>query len=230
MKIGGLQKMSLLDYPEKICAIVFTVGCNFRCPFCHNSALIAADTAEPLIAEDEFFSFLSRRVGRLDGVCVTGGEPLLQPDLADFLRRIKRLGFTVKLDTNGSFPERLEALLSESLLDYVAMDVKNAPEKYAKTVGITEISLNNIEISAKLLLDGDIPYEFRTTLVKEFHTPEDIRRIGRLLRGGKKYCLQNFSDSGRLTTNVPLNSFSEDEIMEMKRIADEFFQAVEIRS
>ena len=229
MRIGGLQKFSLLDFPEKIAAVVFTNGCNFRCPFCHNPTLVAETALTPHVPEEEFFTFLAQRIDRLDGVCVTGGEPLLQSDCADFLRRIKRLGFLVKLDTNGSFPEKLKAILAEHLVDYVAMDIKNVSEKYTATAGISESFIDNIHKSANLLLNGDIPYEFRTTVVREFHTIDDIGQIGRRLRGGRKYCLQNYRESGHLAADLPLHSFTEDEIMEMSRKAEEFFQVVEVR-
>ena len=229
MRIGGLQKFTLLDYPEKIAAVVFTLGCNFRCPFCHNPTLVMGEDAAQNVSEEAFFTFLAKRLGRLDGVCVTGGEPLLQKDCTDFLRRIKRLGFLVKLDTNGSFPEKLEAILDEHLVDYVAMDIKNSPEKYAETAGVFDTPLNNIKKSANLLLKSSISYEFRTTLVREFHTPNDLRQIGGWLSGGQKYCLQNFRDSERLANDLPLHPFSEEEIREMGRVAEEFFPVAEVR-
>ncbi|MDO4588030.1 MAG: anaerobic ribonucleoside-triphosphate reductase activating protein [Planctomycetia bacterium] len=230
MKIGGYQKISLLDYPEKIVAIVFTTGCNFRCPFCHNPSLIADNISGTQVSEDEIFAFLAKRIGRLDGVCVSGGEPLLQPDLAVFLRRIKELGFLVKLDTNGSSsPDKLQSLLDEHLVDYVAMDIKNSLKKYSKTVGISDINVQNIINNANILIKGDTSYEFRTTLVREFHFFEDIRDIGRWLLGAKKYCLQNFHHMTPLLSKLPLHSFSQEEIMAMKQIADEYFQLVEVR-
>lgn len=238
MKIGGLQKFSLLDYPEKICAIVFTAECNFRCPFCHNPSLVldAAALTEPPkqperpeIKEEEIFNFLSSRVGKLDGVCVTGGEPLLQPDIIDFIRRIHDLGFLVKLDTNGSFPDRLEAILNENLVDYVAMDIKNSEEFYPLTMGITKFSLNNVKKSANLLLVSDIKYEFRTTVVKELHTADSIHRIGRRLRGGMKYCIQNFKDAGNLLGAGTFHPLPPEEIADFKKIAQLYFQTVEVR-
>lgn len=197
MKIPFFQKLTLLDYPGKTAATVFTHGCNFRCPFCHNASLVARPAADE-VAEDEFLSFLSKRTGLLDGVCVTGGEPLLQPDIAGFLQKIKNMGFLVKLDTNGSFPEKLEALLKEGLVDYVAMDIKNAPEKYGETIGIKTPDFDKIKRSAALLPSLAPDFEFRTTAVKEFHTADDFEQIGKWLAGDSKYYIQCFKDSGDL--------------------------------
>ena len=199
MQIVGLQKMTLLDYPGKVACTVFLAGCNFRCPFCHNGELLAGE--QPVgITEEEFFSFLKSRVGFLDGVCITGGEPTLYPDLPDFIRKIKEMGYPVKLDTNGYRPEVLKGLLAEGLLDYVAMDVKNCPERYAETVGLPEVEIKRLEESISLLLSGNIPYEFRTTLVSEFHNQAAIRKMGEwlvsLAKGEKipKLFLQGFVD------------------------------------
>lgn len=227
MKIGGLQKFSLLDYPEKICAIVFTLGCNFRCPFCHNPVLVQGSNIA--IDEKEFFSFLSSRIGRLDGVCITGGEPLLQNDLIAFLRRIKQLELLVKLDTNGSLPEKLEPILKEGLVDYIAMDIKNSPEKYPETINNQNISINSVRESIQLILKSGIQYEFRTTLVREFHTRDDIHKIGQWLRGSLVYYLQNFRDSGNILDSRTMHSFSEKELVEMKTVAQEYFRSVFIR-
>ena len=180
MKIAGLQKLTLLDYPGKTAATVFTPGCNFRCPFCQNIDLVLPATQKdlPLLSEEDLFSFLNKRKGLLDGVCITGGEPTLQPDLAQFCQQIKEQGFLVKLDTNGSRPEILERLLSLGCLDYVAMDIKNTPTKYASTVGLAESKtfqiLEAITQSIHLLLQGTIPFEFRTTVVAELHDQETL--------------------------------------------------------
>ena len=186
MKIPYFQKLTLLDYPSKTAATVFTHGCNFRCPFCHNASLVERP-AEAEIDETEFFAFLEKRKGLLDGVCITGGEPLLQPDIADFIAEIKRMGFLVKLDTNGSFPDKLEALLTSGNVDYVAMDIKNSPEKYGETVGLATPPLDKIRASVELLKNGAIDYEFRTTAVKEFHTESDFLAIGKWLAGDSRY-------------------------------------------
>ena len=199
MKIAGLQKMTLLDYPGKVACTVFLSGCNYRCPFCHNSGLLEG-APEDVISQAELLSFLEKRVGLLDAVCVTGGEPTLQSDLPQLLKAIRALGYLVKLDTNGSNPRMLQALLEEGLVDYVAMDVKNCPGRYGETVGIPGKPLEKEEMSLRLLLEGRVDYELRTTCVEEFHTPEDIRAIGAWLEGlvpgvkPAKWYLQCFVD------------------------------------
>ena len=194
MKLGGLQKMTLLDFPGRVACTVFTVGCNFRCPFCHNSSLVAAPGI-PELSQDDFFAFLRKRQGLLDGVAITGGEPLLHPDMPAFLEKIRALGYAVKLDTNGAFPDRLRTVLEAGLADYVAMDVKNSREKYEQTAGVSGI-LPQVEQSAALLMAGKTPFEFRTTLVDEFHEPEDFTAIGRWIAGTERYFIQGFVDSG----------------------------------
>ena len=194
MRLGGLQKMTLLDFPERVACTVFTVGCNFRCPFCHNSSLVVCPEV-PELGRDAFFAFLRKRQGLLDGVAITGGEPLLHADLPAFLEEIRALGFAVKLDTNGAFPERLRAILEAGLADYVAMDVKNSREKYELTAGVSGI-LPQVEQSAALLMGGSTPFEFRTTLVDELHEPEDFAAIGRWIAGTARYYIQGFVDSG----------------------------------
>jgi len=198
MDIAGLQKLTLLDYPGKIAATVFTGGCNFRCPFCHNASLVLCADATQRITEDEFFNFLEKRKGLLDGVCVSGGEPLIQNEIVGFIEKIKALGFLVKLDTNGSVYSALKDLVEHGLVDYVAMDIKNSPAKYAATAGTTEEILPSINKSIAFLLSGPVEYEFRTTVVKDFHTKEDFTAIGEWVRGANKYYLQNFVDSGDL--------------------------------
>lgn len=194
MRLGGLQKMTLLDFPGRVACTVFTLGCNFRCPFCHNTPLVgSAGTAEYPI--EEFFRFLEKRRGLLDGVAITGGEPLLHADAADFIRRIRALGYAVKLDTNGAFPERLRAILDEGLADYVAVDVKNSPAKYALTAGVGGM-LPQVEQTVRLLLERGLDYEFRTTLVDELHEPADFAEIGRWIKGARRYFIQGFVDSG----------------------------------
>ena len=194
MRLGGLQKMTLLDFPGRVACTVFTVGCNFRCPFCHNSSLVLAPDV-PELCRDDFFAFLKKRQGLLDGVAITGGEPLLHPDMPEFLEAIRALGYAVKLDTNGAFPDRLELILRRGLADYVAMDVKNSPEKYELTAGVAGI-LPKVEQSVQLLLSGKTPFEFRTTLVDELHEPEDFAAIGQWIEGAERYFIQGFADSG----------------------------------
>ena len=194
MRLGGLQKMTLLDFPGRVACTVFTAGCNFRCPFCHNSSLVVSPAA-PELRQDDFFSFLQKRRGLLDGVAVTGGEPLLHPDMPEFLEKIRALGYAVKLDTNGAFPDRLRAVLEAGLADYVAMDVKNSREKYELTAGVAGI-LPKVEESVRLLREGNTPFEFRTTLVDELHEPEDFTAIGQWIAGTERYFIQGFVDSG----------------------------------
>lgn len=194
MRLGGLQKMTLLDFPGQVACTVFTVGCNFRCPFCHNSSLVVPANL-PELSQAEFFSFLQKRRGLLDGVAITGGEPLLHADLPAFLEEIRALGYAVKLDTNGAFPDRLRAVLEAGLADYVAMDVKNRREKYEQTAGVSGI-LPQVEESAALLMRGSTPFEFRTTLVDELHEPADFAAIGQWIAGTERYFIQGFVDSG----------------------------------
>lgn len=199
MKICGLQKLTLLDYPGKVACTVFLGGCNFRCPFCHNSELLGGD-AEPVMDEEELLSFLKGRRGMLDGVCITGGEPTLCSDLPNLLRRIKDVGYPIKLDTNGYRPETLRTLVEEGLVNYVAMDVKNGPDRYAATAGATELDLKRIEESIRFLLEGRVDYELRTTVVEPLHDEESVADMGRWLQSlagerkiGKFY-LQPFVD------------------------------------
>ena len=197
MRIKGLQKLTLLDYPEHVACTIFTSGCNFRCPFCHNASLVTRKD-EHYIDESEVLSFLKKRVGILDAVCISGGEPLLQSDIKEFIKKIKDMGYLVKLDTNGSFPKILKELVNEKLIDYVAMDIKNSKEKYAKTVGLNNINMDIIKESVDFLKEEKIPYEFRTTVVKEFHNYQDFEKISKWLKGNEKYYLQGFVDSGDL--------------------------------
>lgn len=211
MQLHGLSKLTLLDFPGHLACTAFTGACNFRCPFCHNAPLVLTPNACPTISEEEFFEFLSSRKGKLDGVCITGGEPTLQSDLPDFISKIKSLGLLVKLDTNGYQPEILKTLLDAQLVDMVAMDIKNSRDFYAATAGIHEASfeLERIERSITLLLISGIRHEFRTTVTKELHNTEQMQSIGLWLSGlaGKVfrthtlpslYYLQNFKDSGNL--------------------------------
>ena len=200
MNLQGIQKLTLLDYPDHMACTLFTGGCNFRCPFCHNGDLVLHSTATqgmtPAISHDELFSFLEKRQGILDGVCITGGEPLLQPDLEDWIREIRELSFLVKLDTNGSFPGKLSHLLEQGLIDYVAMDIKNCKERYHETAGLpVSYDLTPIEDSVKLLMGGNVPYEFRTTIVREYHRPQDVVSMAQWIAGASRYYLQGFLES-----------------------------------
>ena len=193
MKIHGLQKMTLLDFPGRVACTVFLGGCDMRCPFCHNAELIDC-SAEAIMDETELLAFLEKRKGLLDGVAFTGGEPTLRKDLPDLFRRIKAMGYPIKLDTNGLHPDRLKALLDEGLVDYVAMDIKNCPEKYAVTAGLETVDLDKIQQSIDLLKNGTVDYEFRTTVVDELHEAEDFAKIGAWIAGARAYYLQAFTD------------------------------------
>jgi len=228
MNINGFQKMTLLDYPNKVACTVFTAGCNLRCPFCHNALLVTDIDDSARINEEEILTFLGKRKGLLDGVCITGGEPLLQNDIDNFIRKIKNMGFSVKLDTNGMFPEKLKYLINNKLIDYVAMDIKNSFDKYGETVGITDFDCSNIKESIDFLLQGNVDFEFRTTVVKEFHTVEDIAEISKMLNGAPKYYLQNFVDSGNLI-GENLHSVSKETLTKMRDGARKFINNVEIR-
>lgn len=197
MRIAGLQKLTLLDYPGKMACTIFTPGCNFRCPFCHNAGLVLEAEEESGYSEEEVLQFLKKRQGILEGICVTGGEPLLQPGLEEFLTRIKVLGYAIKLDTNGSFPEKLKLLAKQGLIDYVAMDVKNSKGKYTATVGVKEPNITPIDETVSFLLRGTVPYEFRTTVVKELHTQEDMEEISIWTAGAENFYLQMYEDRGR---------------------------------
>ena len=201
MKLAGLQKLTLLDFPGHVACTVFTAGCNLRCPFCHNSELVLPERKPELMDEEWFFSFLNKRQGILEGVCVTGGEPLLQKDIAPFLRRVKELGFAVKLDTNGCFPTVLRSLVEEGLVDFVAMDIKNSPHRYGQTVGIPNFDLTPIRESVDFLLSGVVDYEFRTTVTAQHHDGQSFADIGRWIAGAKRYALQEFKDSGDILTD-----------------------------
>ena len=198
MRIQGFQKLTLLDYPGKVACILFTEGCNFRCPFCHNASLVSHVDPAARLCEEDILRQLEKRRGILDGVCITGGEPLLQNGLEELLSRIKGMGFSVKLDTNGTFSARLRSLVEAGLVDYVAMDVKNRREKYAETAGVRTLDLQEIEQSLAFLLAGRIPFELRTTVTAELHTVEDIAAIADWIQGAPAYYLQNFVDSGDL--------------------------------
>ena len=228
MRRHGVQKTTLVDYPEKVACTVFTAGCNFRCPFCHNASLVVNIPSEPQMTEEEFFCFLKKRQGILDGVCVTGGEPLLQPDAPEFIRKIKELGFAVKLDTNGSFPEKLKYLVREKLVDYVAMDIKNSLDAYDVTTGTDGRFSKAIEESVMFLKEGRVPYEFRTTVIKNFHTRECFEKIGQWIEGTEKYFLQSFVDSGDLIDSK-ICGCDEEEMKEFLNIVKSYIPNVRLR-
>lgn len=198
MIICGLNKTTLLDYPEHVAATIFTGSCNFRCPFCQNSGLVLSPSLQQQYSETEILSFLKKRKNVLSGICISGGEPTLQPDLPDFISQVKALGYSVKLDTNGYQPAAMKSLLANKLIDYVAMDIKNSSEKYALTAGLPSLDFSLIQESIALLMESNIPYEFRTTIVKELHSESDILSIGQLISGAKAYYLQSYQDSAEV--------------------------------
>ncbi len=229
MTFCGLQTLSLVDFPGKVAATIFTGGCNLRCPYCHNARLVTAPAeAREQYEEQEILAFLSSRRGLLDGVVLSGGEPLLHEGLADFATRVKTMGFLVKLDTNGCYPGQLRALLEMGSIDYVAMDIKNSLPKYPLTVGAPGFDPAPVEESAALLMDGPTDYEFRTTLVRELHTRADLLDIAHLLKGARRYFLQSFSDSGELIESG-LHGFSPDEMRAFAEIFRPYITEVSLR-
>ena len=232
MIIGGLQKLTLIDYPGHIAATVFTVGCNFRCPFCHNPELVISNFQFPIsnILENDFFNFLETRQGKLEGICITGGEPTIQPDIVEFIRKIKAQGYKVKLDSNGTRPDVLRQLFSEKLVDFVAMDVKDYPEKYSATTN-SKVDVERIKLSVDLIRNSGVDYEFRTTAVPGLHKEEDFEKIGKWLEGSKKYVLQAFEDKGKIL-DPKLAGKTKGKKLDLEKIAkniEKYFGKVEIR-
>lgn len=233
MIISGLQKMTLLDYPGKVACTVFLQGCNFRCPFCHNSDLLGNDGPPPM-PQEELLAFLKKRVGLLDAVCITGGEPTLQKDLPELLRSIKELGYLVKLDTNGNRPDVLKAVVEEGLVDYVAMDIKNCPARYGETAGVPNMTLSHIEESIRYLMKEHTAYEFRTTVAEELHGPAEMEAIGQWLTALGEGCkpaklfLQPYVDRDSVLT-AGLHTPSAEMLTEMAETLKPYIQAVSIR-
>ena len=219
MKIAGYEKLSLQDFPNQISCIIFTQGCNIRCPFCQNSTLIPMD-AKNLISEDEIFDYLNLRKNIISGVTISGGEPTLQPDLESFIDKVKELGLKIKLDTNGINTKLLEKLIENQKIDYVAMDIKNSLNKYSLTSGVAKINMQNILKSIELLKKGKVDYEFRTTIINEFHTLQDIIEIIKLV-GNSKYYLQNFKNS-KYVLDKTLTSFTEEKLVLWNEILKEY--------
>lgn len=228
MKISGLNKLTLLDYPKHTACTVFLPGCNFTCPFCHNASLVLRPGTQPEITREELFAFLNKRKTILEGVCITGGEPTLQRDLPDLIRDIKALGFDVKLDTNGTNPDMLEALFDKGLVDYVAMDVKNSADLYAMTVGWEKVDVATIQRSIDLIMARAKDYEFRTTVMPELHTKESIARMGEMIKGAKRAFLQAY----RVSDDVISPTFSEPDeafMQSLKTVLSEFAEEVGVR-
>ena len=226
MDISGIQKMTLLDYPGKCACTVFLAGCNLRCPFCHNASLVLG-IPEPVMDEEAFFTFLKKRKGLLDGVCITGGEPTLRKDLPEFIRKIKEMGYLVKLDTNGSNPRMLKGLLEENLLDYVAMDIKNCPDRYAATCGGPDI-LTQVEECLTLLRNSPVEWELRTTCAKPFHDEKALEAIGKWLSGTENYHLQSFVDSGDLVGDG-ISGFTKEEMEALRQAVLPYIPTTRLR-
>lgn len=227
MIIHGLQKTTLLDFPGRVACTVFFGGCNMRCPFCHNSTLVLDPGSSPSISEDEFFGFLEKRKNILDGVCITGGEPLMQKDIVEFIKKIKSRGFMVKLDTNGTYPSVLRELVESKLVDYVAMDIKNSKEKYSATCGVV-VKIDDIDESIGILRSSDIDFEFRTTVVRELHTADDLERISMWLVGAPKYFLQSFVDSGDIMSDG-LSAYSPQEMSRLLEVVKGYIPTASLR-
>ena len=225
MIINGLMKLTLLDFPGKTACTVFFGGCNFRCPFCHNAALVLGEGEN--ISEEEFLNFLRRREGVIDGVAITGGEPLMREGMPDFMRRIKEAGFLVKLDTNGSYPERLREIIDAGLCDYVAMDIKSSPEGYDRVAGCT-VPIDKVRESVDLLLEGRVDYEFRTTAAAGLVLPEDFDGIGKWISGAKRYYIQNFVDSGELL-GEGASAYSKEELEAFADVVRHYVGDVQLR-
>ncbi len=224
----GLRKMTLLDYPGKVACTVFTDKCNFACPFCHNASLVRGEEKDMALSFDETVEFLDSRRKLLDGVCVTGGEPLLHPDIDKLLVEIKNRDLAVKVDTNGSFPARLKELVSEGLVDYVAMDIKSSPERYEVLCGRAGM-LDKVRESVEYLLGGKVDYEFRTTVVAELHKAEDFIAIGKWIAGAKRYYLQSFVDSGDILSQEKFSAMDEDNLRYCLNLVREFIPGAELR-
>ncbi len=220
--------MTMLDFPGFVACTVFTPGCNFRCPFCHNSLLVTRMNDSEVYSEDDILSYLKKRQGVIDGICISGGEPLMHDDIFDFVKKIKDLGFLVKIDTNGSFPNKLEKLIDSGNIDYVAMDIKNCPEKYAETIGLDDFDFSPVRKSVQILLQGKVKYEFRTTVVKEFHTPQDMVKIGELIKDADRYFLQHFIESeGNIQQG--LTPLDKEEMEKLRVSAAGFVKNAELR-
>lgn len=227
MLIEGMQKLTLLDFPGQVACTLFAHGCNLRCPFCHNAGLVVRKP-EDEISKDELAAFLNKRKGLLDGICLTGGEPLLQRDAKEFIAFLRSFGFKIKLDTNGAFPERLKEIIDDRLVDYIAMDIKSSPEGYAKATGIQDIDIEPFKTSVALIMSSGIDYEFRTTAVRGIHTAADFEGIAEWIKGAKRYYIQRFTDSGDLIGSG-FEAFSEQESKQLLALVKQKLPNAELR-
>ena len=237
MRIGGLQRLTLIDYPDKLACTVFTLGCNFRCPWCYSPHLVIEDKIKesPSMTEEDFFDFLDKRKDKLEGVVICGGEPTIYSDIIDFIRKIKEKGFLVKLDTNGSFPDILKKLIDERLVDYIAMDIKGSflqvdnASNYNKSTGVN-IDIDIIRKSIEIIVNGGVDYEFRTTTVSGIHTKEDISEMAKMIKGAKRYFLQNFYNQSEIISKKHnFSSFSKEEMEDFRKTAEKFVEVCELR-
>lgn len=228
MNFSGIDKFSLVDFDEKISCTLFLHDCNFRCPFCHNSALVTK-SAMIAIPEEEILAYLESRIGVIDAVCITGGEPTLHKELPDFIRKVKKMGYLVKLDSNGTNPEMIKQLVNENLLDYIAMDIKNSKEKYGLTAGLAKFDITNLLKTVDFLMENHVDYEFRTTLIEEFHNEEDIRNIGEWLKGAKRFRLQRFIDNENCIQRG-LHEVAKENALKFKDVLSNYISDVELRS
>ena len=229
MFISGLQKLTLLDYPGQVACTVFTGGCNFRCPFCHNAPLVVPERLSFDWTEADVLAFLKKRIGILDGVAVTGGEPLLHPEIDSFLAEVKAMGYRIKLDTNGSFPDHLKKIVEAGLADRIAMDIKNDPLLYPETIGVPGFDISGVDESRRFLMEGNIDYEFRTTVVKGIHTKESLLRAASWIAGAKEYYLQQYKDSGDVISPDSLSEYNESEMYALADAVREYVPAVQVR-
>ncbi len=228
MQLFGLEKLSLVDYDGKVVATVFTGACNFRCGFCHNAPLVTSVSNLPVFSEEDILSYIKKRQGILDGVCVTGGEPTLNKDLPEFCEKLKNLGVSVKVDTNGTNPDMVKTLYENGLADYFAVDIKNDKANYAKIIGFDEYDTSKVEKTVEFLLGGGAPYEFRTTLIKEYHGAENIKAIAEWIKGADKYFLQKFKQSDTCISNA-LNGVDEATAKEFIQILTPYIPSVKLR-
>lgn len=228
MKVAGLVKNSLIDYPGKITAIVFTQGCNFRCPYCHNPELVSIEGKNSLISENEVLGFLKERKGLLEAATITGGEPTLQKDLLGFMGKVKEMGYFVKLDTNGTNPDILEAAINKNLIDYIAMDIKHVPKKYAEVTGYR--NFKNIKKSIEVVMNSGVEYEFRSTVLPRMHTHKDFEEMGEIIRGANKYFIQNFRSDTTLNKEYQKeSSFTLAALEEIKKTMKKYVKDCSIR-
>lgn len=228
MKIYGLNKTTLLDYPGKVAATIFLGGCNFRCPFCQNSSLVLNPSAQPEIPVKEVLSFLKKRKGILDGVCITGGEPTLSPDLPELLREIRTLGYPIKLDTNGTHPALLKTLTEQNLIQMTAVDIKACPDNYPALCGLVHPELDAVKETVEFLKNGTLDYEFRTTVIRELHSEKDFIEIGQWLTGAKAYYLQAYRDSEEVL-QPGFSSYTRKELEHFREILKRTIPLVELR-